>query len=282
MVDATRLILRWPKTVHVWRTFGRSDNGPLRYGFMHKDGVRDDAVNAVHPHFGVGYVLRGSGVYHDAAGQSWPMAPGSVFQRIPGRRHSTILDPASRWAECYLSFGADLSRSLIDEGMIDPGRPVIERGLDLQLAERVLSGLVSLRVAGTADLPRELGHMLALLGDLTRVPTSPVGSDERLVAEACARLGDDLARPRSPRQVARDLGCDYERLRKTFRRITGVAPQHWRMRRRMELARELLLDPALSIARVGTMVGFSDPTLFATRFRAYSTSSPRAFRNANR
>nr|MBA3845367.1 AraC family ligand binding domain-containing protein [Planctomycetota bacterium] len=184
MVDATRLILRWPTTVHVWRTFGRADSGVLRYGFMHKDGVRDDAVNTVHPHYGVGYVLRGSGVYHDAAGKSWPMAPGTVFQRIPGRRHSTILDPTSRWAECYLGFGAELARSLIEADVIDPDRPVIGRALDLQLAERVLSGLVSLRVAGAADLPREFGHMLALLGDLMRVPSSPIGSDERLVAEA--------------------------------------------------------------------------------------------------
>jgi AraC-like DNA-binding protein len=98
------------------------------------------------------------------------------------------------------------------------------------------------------------------------------------VGRARARLGEDLKRPCRPRQVARELGCDYERFRKLFQRDTGLSPIRWHMRRRMDRACELLLNRKLTIAHVAEAVGFSDQALFATRFRRHCGMSPSQFR----
>jgi AraC family transcriptional regulator, arabinose operon regulatory protein len=279
MRDLDRLLARWPATVNVWRTLGPTGEGLVAYGMMHKAGIRDDVVNRLWTHcYGVGYVLRGTGVFHDAAGGSWPLAPGSVFQRVPGQVHSTILDPESRWAECYVAVGPRLGRALIEAGMFDPRRPVIERGLDVALAERVLAETSRLRAASDARLPTLLAGALAMIDELVRRPAEAVDPDARLVAAACARLGEDLASPCSPRKLARELGCGYERFRKVFRLATGIGPDRWRMRRRIDWSRELLLDRTLTVAEVAKRAGFADPTLFATRFRAYTGVSPRRFR----
>ena len=50
------------------------------------------------------------------------------------------------------------------------------------------------------------------------------------------------------------------------------------MRRRIDRARELLLDPAISVSEVARAVGFGDPFLFSARFRAHTGTSPSAFR----
>ncbi len=52
--------------------------------------------------FAVNYVLRGRGVYREGNGRTHALTPGTLFQRLPGRRHSTLLDPASDYAELFL------------------------------------------------------------------------------------------------------------------------------------------------------------------------------------
>lgn len=286
-----RLLARWPREAHVWRGMGRSapglarlpSEGFLGYGLLRKVGVREDHRQLDPPVYSAIYVLNGRGTYTDARGRSWPLAPGSVFHRIPGHRHTTELDPASGWCELYLALGPRLSHALIDAGLIDPLRPVVERGLDARLAERALAGMGRLRAASDAELGLELGRLLALLAELLTTGTG-VGAgaggdrDARLVADACARLGADLDRPLSPRLVARELGCGYERFRKAFQRATGLPPARWRMRRRIDRARELLFEPDVSVGEVARAVGFADPFLFSNRFRAHTGLSPRRFR----
>jgi AraC-like DNA-binding protein len=193
-----------------------------------------------------------------------------------------ILDPESDWVEVYVCIGATICRSLIDGGMIDPRRPVLERMVDAQLALRLLANLTSLKSAPDAMLPRELGRAIDFLADLLTPPVPTSDPDQRLVAAACARMAEDLDAPFSPQALVRDLDCDYGRFRKLFQRLTGVAPYRWRMRRRMDRARELLLDGRLSVAEIARAVGFADPALFTTRFRRHTGSTPSRFRASGR
>ena len=55
--------------------------------------------------FAINYVLRGQGIYRDENGRTHALTPGTLFQRLPGRRHSTILDAASDYAELFLVTG---------------------------------------------------------------------------------------------------------------------------------------------------------------------------------
>ncbi len=277
-IPLNRLLASWPRSIHTWRTVGGSAReGFAGYGLLHKPGIRVDHRDYDPPVYSAVYVLRGRGRYR-GAGIDRELAPGSVFQRIPGRAHSTEIDPASAWSECYVAVGPRLCDALIAAGLIDERRPVVERGLDPYLAGRVCSGITTLREAVDADLPRELGRLLATLGDLLAPLAGPSDGDAGLVRAACARLGADLDGALSPRLVARDLGCGYERFRKLFQRAIAQSPARYRMRRRIDRARELLLDPALSVSEVAHAVGFADPFLFSARFRAHTGISPSAFR----
>lgn len=272
------LLASWPRSAHTWRTVGDSAReGFAGYGLLHKPGIRDDQRDFDPPVYSAVYVLRGRGRYRDALSDR-ELGPGSVVQRIPGRRHTTEIDPASAWCECYVAVGPRLCHALIDAGMFDASRPVVERGLDPFLAGRICTGITTLRDTAEADLPRELGRLLATLSDLVSPIAVPTDGDTRLVRDACVRLGADLDRALSPRRVARDLGCGYERFRKVFQRAIAQSPARYRMRRRIDRARELLLDPALSVGDVALAVGFADPFLFSARFRVHTGISPTAFR----
>ena len=68
--------------------------------------------------FAVNYVLRGRGTYREENGRTHALVPGRVFQRLPGRLHSTAFDPASDYAELFLVLDAATAKQLLSLGLI--------------------------------------------------------------------------------------------------------------------------------------------------------------------
>jgi AraC-like DNA-binding protein len=57
----------------------------------------------------------------------------------------------------------------------------------------------------------------------------------------------------------------HRRFRSTF----GLTPHEYMLRRRMDLARHLLGDPALRVAEVAEAVGYDNPFYFSRVFRRH-------------
>jgi len=65
---------------------------------------------------------------------------------------------------------------------------------------------------------------------------------------------------------------------RTFKRGTGFTPVQYRNLLRIEEARRLLRNRALSVEEVARQVGFDDPRYFSRVFKKESGLSPREFR----
>ncbi len=65
-----------------------------------------------------------------------------------------------------------------------------------------------------------------------------------------------------------------------FKGATGLPPHRYLIRRRVERAKVLLTDAALSIADVALRCGFGDQSAFTTAFRRVTQQTPRAFRDS--
>lgn len=63
-----------------------------------------------------------------------------------------------------------------------------------------------------------------------------------------------------------------------FREATGSTPHEWLVRLRIERARQLLADPALSITEIAFAVGYETPSSFAAAFRKVMSTTPTHFR----
>jgi AraC-like DNA-binding protein len=66
-----------------------------------------------------------------------------------------------------------------------------------------------------------------------------------------------------------------------FRISTGVRPHEYLLRRRIERAQELLLQPGLSIVDVALSVGFQTQSHFTTVFRRFIGDTPHRWRRSN-
>ena len=109
----------------IFRSLGEQESRQrVGCGFIKKEGVRIDEKDSRMSTYSLIYVLRGKGEYIDNHGNSFPLKPGSLFQRIPSQSHTTLLDPDSSWAECFLDFGPDLYQALVSMRLIEPDKSV--------------------------------------------------------------------------------------------------------------------------------------------------------------
>lgn len=273
-VSIYRSLLVGPEAVDRDQMFG--------IGFLNKAPGTADSHEHQPGHYSAIYVLSGAGTYRDSTGASAVVGPGTVFQRLPDRRHTAVFDPTVRYVEIFIAFAPWLLEPTMRILALGQ-RPVVHPGIDIALIRDLAAAQDALAQARERELPRIYLHALGLLTALFSGGSEAPGDDpDAWVDEACRQLGDE-AHAREPlAQVARRLGIGYERFRKDFRTRTGVSPGDYRIRRRMDAARALLLTTATPVKEVAYRLGYPNPAAFSLQFKAQIGLSPEAYRNRNR
>ena len=264
-----------PRTV--FRTMGRDSAwNRIGIGVMDKRGVSVDHGEYLPATWSLIYVLRGRGIYQTSDGRQWPLEPGSCFQRIPGRVHSTHLVPDSGWVEAFLDLGPDLHRSLATMQVLAEEPPVWMWGLSGERIARFTDLIHDLAEAGEARLPALCVRLLGLA--VEALPKSAADGNEDAVDRACRLLADQATTRLDLRSWCRRERLDYERFRKAFQRRLGVPPGQYHIRRRMDRACELLQTTDRSIAGIAAELGYPTAYEFSAQFRARMGLPPSHYR----
>ncbi|MCV7153018.1 helix-turn-helix transcriptional regulator [Mycolicibacterium pyrenivorans] len=127
-----------------------------------------------------------------------------------------------------------------------------------------------------------LAHLTVLLIELARMTDDVVGdllrSGEPLLAKVFEIIEQNVGRPVSLRDVARECAMTPGYLTTVVRRRTGRTVGEWIIERRMAEARALLVGTDLAVREIAGRVGIADPGYFARLFRSAHGESPRAWR----
>jgi len=81
-------------------------------------------------------------------------------------------------------------------------------------------------------------------------------------------------------EIASACSLSRSHFSRAFKKTTGQAPRDWLQQARLERAKELLADKALSIAQVGLDCGFADQSHFTRVFTRATGTTPFAWRRA--
>ena len=81
----------------------------------------------------------------------------------------------------------------------------------------------------------------------------------------------------SSSQAAQALMVSVSHLGRTFKQVTGVTFERFVMKRRVDYAKRLLLDPAYNVSQAAEKCGFSDPAYFARVFRQIAGCTPKQY-----
>jgi AraC-like DNA-binding protein len=117
------------------------------------------------------------------------------------------------------------------------------------------------------------------LGSETSVST---GLAPWQLRRACAFIDAHLCGDPSVSDLARECRLSASHFARAFRQSTGMAPHRWIMKRRMERAKELLLEGELDLVQVALTTGFFDQSHFTRYFRRSEGHSPGKWRRLRR
>jgi len=127
----------------------------------------------------------------------------------------------------------------------------------------------------------------ALAAHLARWHTEPKHSsvpDARVaqVDRAVQYIHDNLDGNLSLQHLADVVQLDVYRFIRAFKQNTGLPPHQYVLRQRIERAKALLKDSALSVMEVALRSGFADQSHFTTAFRRATNLRPSEYRSATK
>jgi AraC-like DNA-binding protein len=272
--------------------------------------IRDQSVRPQitqphrHEYFQILVVLRGESM-HTIGGAVRKLGPGTVTFVLPYRSHVAVLPPDAEFV--VISFSL---RFLRPDTELDPleleyvntqtapeiAPFLVQEGIDFVLSgndlERFREAFVEMlrenaeRRFGAALILR--GHLLRVIGMVCRAHEATLaallearrsrggGRDwlvrvSRLMRD---RLCDDLAL----RDAAGAANLSQGHLAHALKRETGRTFTELLTERRMERARELLVNSSLRLSEIARSTGFADESYFARRFRQWFGVSPGNYR----
>ena len=94
----------------------------------------------------------------------------------------------------------------------------------------------------------------------------------------CDYIEENLPQDISLAELAAIAGLNPYHFCRAFKEAVGEPPHRYQISRRIERAKALLADPALSVSDVAMAVGYNNPDRFSTLFRQATGHSPRAYR----
>ena len=117
--------------------------------------------------------------------------------------------------------------------------------------------------------------ILGTVAELT-APCSSISND--LVVAAQDYLKRHLAEPIRMSDLIKHIGLGSSRLFHVFKSATGLTPNDYLLRLRVEKAKELLARPGQSVTDIALATGFSSAQYFSNVFRKYAGQTPRDYR----
>lgn len=127
-----------------------------------------------------------------------------------------------------------------------------------------------------------VGRLLEIFGSRPMPPAVNgglgVSRQRRVLSYIDAHLQDDLTLERLAAEV--DLSPDH--FGRAFRASLGVSPLRYIAQRRLQRAKALLLDPAMSITDIAMALGFATPSHFTSNFHKATGTTPSQWRRDRR
>ena len=231
------------------------------------------------PFHSIEYVIRGRGMVK-LRNRLHPLQPGSIFSYGPGLSHDITSDPAEPLVKYFVDFSGRKARALLRfcslaGGCVSQIFPANE--LQVVFDELIHCGLKGTHYDALAGEKLLECLVLKIAGSRTILD----GQETLAFAtyQRCRQhIQQHFRRLKTLRQIGAECRLNHSYLCRLFRRYDHQSPYQYLLRLKMNLAAELLQQPASLVKQVAEETGFGDPFHFSRAFKTVFGLSPDAFR----
>jgi len=266
--------------INVSRSVGHTGNW-IGCGFIDKTGIYRDHDEFLCPFYSLVYVSCGRGEYIDENQRSYPLMSGSLFQRRPGLKHSTRIDPTRAWTEYYIDFNTELYQQLSALGLIEPTSAVYQLIPENYLVTEFKNLLCLLDQSSELRLPdiglRFIEFARGLINQ-ANLKESAINTND-MIEKCCLEFSLNPQKRINLRLYCEENGWGYESFRKTFKTVIGISPNKYLIRRRLDEACRLLRSTNLRVSEISVNLGYQSQYEFSNQFKRQFGVFPREFRN---
>ncbi|HEX7361782.1 MAG TPA: PocR ligand-binding domain-containing protein [Bryobacteraceae bacterium] len=149
----------------------------------------------------------------------------------------------------------------------------VESGRIVETKQRAVSAVLH------APTPFVAGEAFRRFVELSKQQVADLFSqrEQKIVSHVNRILDERGPAHVSIQDLAAALQLSAGHLSRVIRRNAGITLEEFLIRRRVELAKKMLLDPRLNVAQVAERCGFCNPAYFASVFKKYVHRTPREF-----
>jgi len=231
------------------------------------------------PFHSIEYVVRGRGTLK-LKGRVHALQPGSLFSYGPGISHDISSNPAGPLVKYFVDFSGRKAGALLRSCALAGGR--ISRIFPAYELQAVFDELIHCGLKGTrysVSAGEKLLECLALRIAGARAPAEGRETLAFATYQQCrGHVEQHFWRLKTLQQISAECRLNHSYLCRLFRRYDHQSPYQYLLRLKMNLAAELLRQPAALVKQVAEETGFEDPFHFSRAFKAVFGLSPDAFR----
>ena len=245
---------------------------------------------ATRNHYLFHYIISGTGTLmaDNAKGetQTYSIKSGQGFLIFPGQITTYIADQNLPWEYVWIEFDGLRVKEALDLTELSVNTPVYHSH-SKDLREQLMNEMLYI-VHHAKESPFHLiGHLYLFLDYLTQSAKSKklVQSSKMsdyYIKEAINYIEQNFQNNITIEDIAAVCGINRSYFGKIFRNSIGRSPQEFLMNYRMVKATELLKLTSLSIAEIGSAVGYENQLHFSRAFKTVYGVSPREWRNQHR
>lgn len=228
---------------------------------------------------GFAYILSGEAEYAFSDGRHVHARAGDILFLAHESRYTITLCGAEDYTFIFVDFffvreGEErLANALYSHPSLGKTRRDFERVLALYHTHTAENLLLSVSL------------VYRIYAALAAAESAPYlsGTARRLVEDGVARIAHDYADPElAVSALARDAGVSEVYYRRLFGAVYGTSPVRFLTAYRLSVAKELLSNTELPVARVAELCGFASSYYFARVFRKEIGVTPHAWRSVQK
>ncbi len=245
---------------------------------------------ATRNHYLFHYVISGMGTLmaDNSKGQTqtYRIKSGQGFLIFPGQINTYIADVNLPWEYIWIEFDGLRVKEALDLTGLSTNAPVYHPQYK-DLREQMMNEMLYI-IRHPKETPYHLiGHLFLFLDYLTQstritVPKQSSRMSDYYIKEAINYIEQNFQNDITIEEIANLCGINRSYFGRIFKNAIGRSPQEFLMNYRMVKAAELLKLTSLSIAEIGSAVGYENQLHFSRAFKTVYGISPREWRTQHK